>query len=484
MHVSDHPLPTLLLTVDGTVLEANAAACALTGLEAERFRGVAMERVFAAVEGGASPEHFLGELMQRRQARFDGHVLGAGGARQRVTAFGFQPGPPGAFWVHLVVAPAPRVAAPAPAWAAAPDPYAHLPPAFRAVLAHPTRAEALFRVGGIMGAHARELLGTLLRLGQALRGLPATQPLLMGLSHAATALAENAEKLAELTGTAGELAPEKVDLRALLAQTTVLLEGSLPQGIHVGVQLDPATPPAWCHGLALQQALLALCDHAREAMPVGGHLLLQALPGPDADTVVIHVRDNGRPPDSDDDDRDRTLGHGRRGMGLALPLVRELMDRMGGEVAHDSELSVGSAVTLTLPARPDTPGVSTGGRPRILLVDDDVELRRVTARLLEQSGMLIRTAGDGAEALALLSGEEHFAGMLLDMHMPRADGADVLRFVQVMEHAPAVVVFTAGDVAKVRQDLAGLGAFDVLAKPFHGRQLVETLRAAIRARAS
>jgi CheY-like chemotaxis protein len=337
-----------------------------------------------------------------------------------------------------------------------------------------------------MGTHARELLSTLMKLAHVLKGQAGAQPYLASFTHVASALSQDAERLAELTGTAGELAPESVDLLEALQSAAVLLAGALPPSIHVAVEVDPATAPAFCNPLALQQALLALADHARDGMPVGGHLMLSALPSQAEGCVEIQVRDTGAASalvDDEDSRQRRSSGErGRRGMDLALPLIRDLMDRMGGQVTVASSVSTGTCVVLTLPGGTQAPAAAPAGRVRVLVVDDDAGLRRVTARMLEQSGMEVTTAADGGEALQQLSGGSTWSALLLDLHMPRADGSDVLRFVQVMPNPPAVVVFTADDVNVVKKDILALGAFAVMPKPFLGRELVATLKAAMRAR--
>lgn len=494
MDIHAHPMPTLLLGGDGTIQDANAAAGSLMGMLPEDLRGAVMERVFLGVEQGPSPERFLGDLLTRGQGRFDGVVMGRN-LRQRVTAWGWRPVPKQpSFWVHLIPAPPPRpVAAPAAAPVApvaaapaapVPDALSHLPAPFKKLLESPARAEAVLRLGGAMGTHARELLSALVRLAQVLRGQTAAQPHLAAFSHVAWALSQDAEKLAELTGTAGELAPEAVDLTALLETTHILLQGALPPDIHVAVEVDQATPAAWANPLALQQAILALVQSARDGMPVGGNILVAALPGQQDGMMELQVRDSGPPrPGPEDDPGDRVLER-RRSMDVALPLVRELMDRMGGQVAVQSSGSAGTCVVLTVPARAPVAPV-TPSRPRVLVVDDDAQLRRVTARMLEQSGMETRTAVDGADALAQLAQEETtFGVILLDLNMPRADGHDVLRFVQLMPQAPAVVVFTADDPNAVKDDVLALGAYAVMGKPFLGRELINTIRAALRSRTS
>ena len=113
----------------------------------------------------------------------------------------------------------------------------------------------------------------------------------------------------------------------------------------------------------------------------------------------------------------------------------------------------------------------------ILVVDDDADIRLLLRLELSAEGHHILEAGDGAEALAVL-GSEPIDLVLLDMMMPVIDGWEVLKTVDPAA-APPIVVITAlaseGDrhVAEV----LGLGAIDVIPKPFDPGWLVRLVEA-------
>ncbi|MEW5848726.1 MAG: ATP-binding protein [Myxococcota bacterium] len=501
MEIHHNPLPTLVISGDGALHDANPSARSLAGLAQLEVRGLTLERVLMPAEGGPRLERFLGELLTRGQARFDGLLLTQQAQRHRITAWGWRPDPSQPlFWLHLIPAPQPRTngnVAPTltPVPRPAVDPLAHLTPSLRALVSHPARVDELMRLGASSVVCARELLHPLLALAERLRGRPEFQHTLGSLMVAATSMSEHAERLAEVLGAAGELEPARVDLAELLGTVAVLLEGALPRDIHVSVEVEEGVPPAWCNMAALEQALMALCANARDAMPVGGGLVLAARLTTSADHVAVEVRDTGSGMTRDQVDeafaatfttrRERSGGSQRAGLGLGLPLVRELMERMGGDVELESTLNVGTCVRLTLPAYANQSaeaGLSTGRRPRVLVVEDDGDLRRVTARLLDQSGMVAVCVNDGADALQLLSDDATFSAVLLDLHMPRAGGEDVLAFLSVQQSAPPVVVFTSDDVGAVGARLRAMGAFAVVGKPFRGNELISSVRDAIRSR--
>ena len=103
---------------------------------------------------------------------------------------------------------------------------------------------------------------------------------------------------------------------------------------------------------------------------------------------------------------------------------------------------------------------------RILIADDEENLRSLVARALALDGHDIVTAGDGAEALDLLAREDRFELLLTDIRMPVMDGI-ALALAAGREHPDLGILLMTG-YADQRERAAGLDALihDVIAKPF------------------
>ncbi len=130
---------------------------------------------------------------------------------------------------------------------------------------------------------------------------------------------------------------------------------------------------------------------------------------------------------------------------------------------------------MSLPVR----SLSSAGR--ILLVDDDAQVRRVMERLLTSEGYEVLQAGDG-EAALLLAATEPIDTVVLDMGMPGLSGLDVCRRLRAdpkHEHTPVVFV-TGLDDRGFRRDALQAGATDFLGKPFDEVELLARLRNSIR----
>jgi signal transduction histidine kinase/DNA-binding response OmpR family regulator len=207
------------------------------------------------------------------------------------------------------------------------------------------------------------------------------------------------------------------------------------------------------------------------------------------------------------------------GTGIGLALVRELVDLHGGSVTAQSEVGHGSVFTVrlpfgtahlpsdrlaeaaslvvadvepslfveetswwagdtTMPVVIDEPAVTRGSRRgRILVADDNADLRDHVARLL-RSHWDVTTAADGVAALELAS-RHRFDLVLTDVMMPRLDGFGLIAALRADERTrdvPIVVLSArAGEEASV-EGLAA-GADDYLVKPFSARDLIARVRA-------
>ncbi len=125
----------------------------------------------------------------------------------------------------------------------------------------------------------------------------------------------------------------------------------------------------------------------------------------------------------------------------------------------------------TLIARSD---VVNDGK-RILVVDDDEAIRTMVERVLRHEDFDVDCARDGFEAIEKLSRND-YATVVLDLAMPRADGIDVLRFLEreKPQVERKVIVMTAN--LPVLEALEAKRVTSVLAKPFDIRRLVEQVR--------
>ena len=168
-----------------------------------------------------------------------------------------------------------------------------------------------------------------------------------------------------------------------------------------------------------------------------------------ADSITFTVADTGIGIATPDLERvfeeftqvDGGLQRHTKGTGLGLPLSRQLAALLHGEIWVESELGHGSTFFLTIPVRFEartahapadaTAQRSDGARKRVLLIDDDETFRYVLRQMInDQQRYEIFEAVDGAEGLQQVR-DAHPDLVVLDLQMPRIDGLEVLRTLQL-----------------------------------------------------
>jgi CheY-like chemotaxis protein len=243
-------------------------------------------------------------------------------------------------------------------------------------------------------------------------------------------------------------------------------------------------------------AILNLAINARDAMPDGGPLIVSlhdvehgdtALPGLGARTYLgIDVIDTGCGMSREVQARafepfftTKAIG---AGTGLGLAQVYGFAHQSGGAVAIDSEVGRGTRVTLLLPrvehrSEPAGPVQKAPARAnrttRVLLVDDDAEVREVVMSMLEELGYLVDEAQDADAALARLADDTgpSIDVLLSDIVMPgRLDGVGLAAEVQGRYPALPIILATG-----YTERLATEHGLRVLAKPFTSQTLAEAL---------
>ena len=298
----------------------------------------------------------------------------------------------------------------------------------------------------------------------------------------------------------GEARPVLVDIGPLISDITMLLGEMLGENIPVAVQPGPGLWAVEADPGQLEQAIVNVAVNARDAMPGGGQITITAGTIDTADAtaadlaagrpdaaqlaellpgryVALCITDTG--PGMDPVIADRafepffTTKTGDQAAGLGLSAVRRFAAQAGGKAWLRSEPGCGTTVTMLLPAaaraaRADTmgPGRETAAGT-VLVVDDDPAIREVIHRILSSAAYRVVTAGNGQEAIGLLSDPATPADLILtDVVMPGMTAKAFLTQIQALR--PGVqVLFMSG---YERPADMGVGWPDattqVIAKPF------------------
>lgn len=246
------------------------------------------------------------------------------------------------------------------------------------------------------------------------------------------------------------LSPEAMEISALVNGMYTILCRTLGENTVVRMDTSSASGHASrADRVQLENAILNLALNARDAMPQGGELTVAAawVPGQEAigldaplGCIRLSVIDNGIGMDEE------TVAHAidpffttkevGEGTGLGLSMVYGFVQQSGGELRINSEPAVGTTVEIDLPCVDislirtrdfdDDGDVPHGGGELILLVEDDLQVRELTARVLKELGYNTLMAENGQSALEFLRVRDDIEMVITDVVMPGAvDGFEL-----------------------------------------------------------
>ncbi len=316
-------------------------------------------------------------------------------------------------------------------------------------LNHAQRLESVGQLTGGIAHDFNNLLTVIQGNLQVLEELPALVDDGYGqqlVSAAARATKRGAELTSKLLAFSRRqvLQPSPVDVNTLLGSLADMLRRTLDQRIRIEVDTSAGGTKVLADPGQLESALLNIAINARDAMPDGGTLRFRSedsvlLPvdvradledpsAPDERFIAISISDSGSGMPEEVKERAFepffTTKEAGRGTGLGLSTVHGFVKQSKGSIAIDSAPGAGTTVTLYIPrpwdaeARPDeTESVGESVPPglKVLMVEDDVEVRSVVRTFLDTLGCAVTTAATGEQALLALAPGTRFDLLLTDI---------------------------------------------------------------------
>ena len=242
--------------------------------------------------------------------------------------------------------------------------------------------------------------------------------------------------------------PDVLDLNDVVRDVALLVRRLVGDGIELVVELSGSRLPVYADRGQLEQVLLNLSVNARDAMPVGGRLIIRTEGTGSA--VYVIVTDNGIGMTPDVVSRvfepfftTRQVG---KGTGLGLSTAYGIIKQSGGDIQVQSALNKGSVFTISLPLAPERvdvrrppPDDMPGGVEAILVVEDDEAGREVVEQVLLGLGYDVLTATDGNGAVELCRRRLQKISLLItDVVMQRESGPQV--YARVADVMPGIAV--------------------------------------------
>lgn len=296
---------------------------------------------------------------------------------------------------------------------------------------------------------------------------------------------------------------EAVDTVGILEDLSRFIERTFPKGIQLRTRIPEELPEILGDRTQIHQALTNLCVNARDAMPTGGQLSLEAeavdvdesyssaIPGArTGQYLMLRVSDTGCGMPQEVLDRVfepffTTKAFGK-GTGLGLSIVTGIAKGHQGFVNAYSHPGKGSTFAVYLPIeaidsaseRPTTDEAQTfaGHGELVLVVDDSDAIRIAASAVLSSLNFQVVTAEDGVNALkAAAEHQGELRAVITDFHMPNMDGLEFVMELVKLYPKLGIIVTSGNFMTESILDLKNIGINTFLDKPFTQEKLVGAL---------
>lgn len=288
------------------------------------------------------------------------------------------------------------------------------------------------------------------------------------------------------------LAPKPLDFNRQLRLSEPLLLKALGAEMRLHWQLDVA-PWAVCLDVTqLENALVNLCANAREACLERGNVTVRSVNErltasfpdenglPPGDYVALHVEDDGHGISAQDIAKafepfftTKPIG---RGSGLGLSMVYGFVGQSGGYAWIESNLNQGTRVSMLFPRcldpAPEEPKPAQRSQrmaqgERLLLIDDELNLRAVMGEYLTERGFVVTDAGDANTALERFRLDDPFDLVITDIGLPGGfSGRQVAKAIRMQVPAQKILFITGYAEHSVEAQLLDQPGTALMNKPF------------------
>ena len=295
------------------------------------------------------------------------------------------------------------------------------------------------------------------------------------------------------------LQPKVVEANEVVLEMEPILQRLIGEDVELVAAVNPGIGSVLVDRTQLEQVILNLAVNARDAMPEGGRLIIRTqaahvdaedphpelLPG---EYVVISVTDTGTGMDEETKSHifepfftTKEVG---KGTGLGLATTYGIVRQSGGYVWVYSELGLGTTFKLYFPRadQPETPAIARQPLPgrrtgRVLVVEDQPELRDLARAVLTRRGFQVLAAPDAPTAMRLAREAGHLDLLVTDVVMPGGTGIDLAKDLRDLQ--PDLPILFMSGYSEDVTDIAGSMSRTFLSKPFAPDALLDAVDTAI-----
>jgi len=373
------------------------------------------------------------------------------------------------------------------------------------------QAEKMESIGSLAGGIAHDfnnLLSPIIGITEMLvEDLPEDSPLYEPLEdvHAAGLRGSELVKQILTFSRMSEHHREPVQPAEILADVLRLCRSTIPRNIELHEELATDLGTVVADRTELHQIAMNLITNAYHATEATGGIISVTLSGlrlptesesvhgtlPDGWYACLRVGDTGKGIASEHLDKIFdpyfTTKEQGKGTGLGLAVVYGIVKALGGDIRVSSQPGTGTEFTVLLPMiRASAEGTSRSGRQplergreRVLVVDDELPIVTLEARILSRLGYQVVSRTSGIEAMKLVREDpDRFDLILTDMAMPSMTGAELIREVRRVRENMPIIICTGYSASITRESAAQMGVH-YLMKPIDMGSLATMVRRAL-----
>ena len=292
---------------------------------------------------------------------------------------------------------------------------------------------------------------------------------------------------------------------------SVFLDMMIQKGITFCHSMDVEHEFLFCDPIKVRDVVLNLLSNAYKYTPSGGkvELYIREVPCEEEGFAIIEtvVKDNGLgmsaefiPHMFEEFSREHNTTDVKvEGTGLGMPIVKNLLDLMGGTIEVESELGKGTTFKVYIKHRiakksdvinvdmPDVSDVDFRGR-RILLAEDNDLNAEITMEVLKDIDLVVERAEDGQRCVEMIDAAPagYYDLILMDIQMPRMNGYEATRIIRQMKDKEkaniTILAMTANAFEEDKREAIESGMNAHLSKPIEVEKLIKTLKRRLNSR--
>ena len=292
---------------------------------------------------------------------------------------------------------------------------------------------------------------------------------------------------------------------------SVFLDMMIQKGITFCHSMDVEHEFLFCDPIKVRDVVLNLLSNAYKYTPSGGkvELYIREVPCEEEGFAIIEtvVKDNGLgmsaefiPHIFEEFSREHNTTDVKvEGTGLGMPIVKNLLDLMGGTIEVESELGKGTTFKVYIKHRiakksdvinvdmPDVSDVDFRGR-RILLAEDNDLNAEITMEVLKDIDLVVERAEDGQRCVEMIDAAPagYYDLILMDIQMPRMNGYEATRIIRQMKDKEkaniTILAMTANAFEEDKREAIESGMNAHLSKPIEVEKLIKALKRSLNSR--